>query len=147
MPERELDLLKHIRAEIRFESDQLSSRLNAYIASQSFLLIGYASAMNAAFGHWRGPFTLLLPPVLALLGFVLSLQAWPGIRAARAVIGRWHAKQEELFARAPELDAYRSGASDGRLRQGVLFAARAPWIFGPAWCYFGALPVWLHVAG
>lgn len=141
------DLLDHIRAEIRFESDRLSGCLNAYIASQSLLLIGYASAMSAAFGRWHSRFTLLFPPALALLGVVLSAQAWPGIRAARAVIGHWHAREEDLFARAPESGAYRSGAPAGRSRQGVPFAVHAPWVFAPAWCHFGTVAVCLYAAG
>ena len=149
LPGDDLDLLQHIRSEVRFESDLLSNRLNAFISSQSFLVIAYASAMKGAFGQWRNGFTLLFPPALALLGLVLSLQARPGIRAAYAVIERWHARQVELFARAPELGAYRSdeagdgrggrgrGGSDEQLRQGVRFALHAPGIFGVAWRYLG----------
>jgi hypothetical protein len=81
-----LELLRFYRSEIKYQSDLLSSRLSSLLTSQSFLLIAYASAMSGLIGHWQDPFTLVFPPVLAVLGLVLSLQAWPGIRAGYAVI-------------------------------------------------------------
>jgi hypothetical protein len=81
-----LELLRFYRSEIKYQSNLLSSRLSSLLTSQSFLLIAYASAMSGLIGHWQDPFTLVFPPVLAVLGLVLSLQAWPGIRAGYAVV-------------------------------------------------------------
>ena len=95
------DLLARYRSEIRFESELLSNRLNSFMSSQSFLLIAYASAMSAAHGRWQHPFTLALPPALAVLGLVLALYARPGIRAAYAEIRLWQEQERELLAREP----------------------------------------------
>jgi hypothetical protein len=151
-----VDLLMFYRSEIKFQSDLLSSRLNALISSQSFLVLGYATATSGLLGRWQDSFALLVPPALALLGLILSLYARPGIRAAHAAIEHWHAEQRKLFSREPELEEYRVAlsseqpgpgrgpATPKRLREGTAFAVRAPWIFAVAWCYFGALPVLLH---
>ena len=60
-------MLKFYRAEIRFESELLTARLNALLSSQSFLVIAYATSMSSLEGHWGAEFTVLLPPCLALL--------------------------------------------------------------------------------
>ena len=44
MSDNAVEILKFYRGEIRFQSNLLSGRLNAFISSQSFLLIAYASA-------------------------------------------------------------------------------------------------------
>ncbi len=142
-------LLNFYRAEIKFESEMLSSRLNAFVASQSFLVIGYASSMSASLGRWHNPFSLVFPPSLALLGLALALYAWPGIEAAYKVIGRWHEMQDELLSRGAGLEAYRlapAGASAGeRLERGTMFAKHAPKVFAAAWLCFGAMPVFFYL--
>jgi hypothetical protein len=78
MADDKSELLMFYRREIKFQSDLLSSRLSSLLTSQSFLLIAYVSAMSGLVGSWKDPYTLLFPPVLAVLGLVLSFQAWPG---------------------------------------------------------------------
>ena len=151
------DLLARYRSEIRFESELLSNRLNSFMSSQSFLLIAYASAMSAAHStSWQHPFTLALPPALAVLGLVLALYARPGIRTAYAEIRLWQEQERELLAREPRLSTYlgpsipagsatasgsQAGAEmDVRFRHGSSFALRAPAIFVLAWTYFAILP-------
>lgn len=150
---RELDLLKFYRGEIRFESDVLSGRLNAFISSQAFLVIAYASSMSSSNGRWSSLFTVVLPPCLALLGLALALLARPGIRAVRAVIDRWRIREAELVSRSHEISAYTLvGDQEGRLeigrrrREGVLFAERAPVVFIVAWCWFILLPLYFFVS-
>lgn len=149
MDQKALDLLNFYRAEIRFESDMLSSRLNAFISSQSFLVIGYASSMSASLDRWHNVFSLVFPPSLALLGLALALYAWPGIEAAYKVIGRWHDKQDELLSRNPGLGDHRlapAGASaKDRLKRGTMFAKYAPKVFAAAWLCFGAMPVLFYL--
>ncbi len=157
MPGKPLELLAFYRSEIKFESELLSNRLNAFIASQSFLVIAYASALSASSRDWHGPLVLVLPPSLALLGLVLALQAWPGISAAHAVIQQWHERQHELLSRAQDLSEYREAiaaalgqsgpgpARRDRFKQGTEFATRAPWIFAAAWCHFGLIPLVMHL--
>jgi hypothetical protein len=127
------ELLKFYRSEIKFQNDLLSSRLSSLLTSQSFLLIAYATAMSGLVGAWQDPFTLLFPPVLAVLGLILSFQAWPGIRAGYAVIAMWHQKERKLLTRADDLDEFdylpapREAADgpgrwiDARAEEGALF--------------------------
>jgi hypothetical protein len=150
------DLLNFYRSEIQFESGMLSGRLNAFMTSQSFILIAYGSSMGALVGQWDLAFTLLFPPSLALLGLVLALQTLPGIRAAYRVIEEWHEKQRRLLAEQPELEAYFRMAfkepDSGRLRpsmqtrfrQETIFTRHSPWILSVVWCYFLILPFVMH---
>ncbi|WP_125933114.1 hypothetical protein [Candidatus Sodalis sp. SoCistrobi] len=84
MAQRDEDLLRFYRSEIQWQSGLLSGRLNAFIASQSFLVIAYATSISSLVGRWNNPFTLLFPPFLGVLALVLIFQAWPGIRSAYA---------------------------------------------------------------
>ncbi|WP_051329098.1 hypothetical protein [Geminicoccus roseus] len=157
MPEEPVDLLKFYRSEIQFESQMLSSRLNSFISSQSFLLIAYGSSMGVLVGQWRNPFTLALPPFLGLLGLVLALQTWPGIRTAYAAVEEWHKKQGVLLARHPDLEIYfrrsfvdfrtrvQGETVEYRFQQGTMFTRHSPWILSIAWCYFTALPVVMYL--
>lgn len=65
------------------------ARLNALLTSQSFLVIAYASSMAIANDRWSQPLAMLLPPFLALLGFVLAIEGRIGIIAARRALWRW----------------------------------------------------------
>lgn len=152
------ELLAFVRGEIRHESGMLSSRLGAFLTSQSFLLIAYGTTMSGSLGQWRTPFTLLIPPALALLGLVLAAYAWVGVRAAAVVLAQWHARQDELMDGNPALEGYRPAVPGGRgaadaagterlRRQGTVFAKHTPPIFAAAWCYLGVLPPWFHANG
>ena len=142
---KDLELLDFYRGDIRFESDMLSSRLNAFISSQSFLVIGYASSMSASLDRWHDAFSLVFPPSLAALGLARALYAWPGIEAAYKVIGEWHGRQDELLSRSAGLGEYRLAAAGAlgrsRLERGTMFAKYAPKVFAVAWLCFGAMPI------
>ncbi|WP_148203517.1 hypothetical protein [Sodalis glossinidius] len=80
MAHRDEDLLTFYRSEIQWQSGLLSRKLNAFIASQSFLVIAYATSISSLVGKWKNPFTLLFPLLLSVLALVLIFQTWPGIR-------------------------------------------------------------------
>lgn len=84
--------LDFYRREIHYETGQLSSRTNAYLTAQSFLVIAYASSMANLNPAWGELFTLVVPALLALLGIVNSLHAWPGIQASSEIICHWQFK-------------------------------------------------------
>lgn len=147
--------LAAFRGEIQFESQMLSGRLGAYLSSQSFLVIAYASTMNAGWAQ-PGVFVLLVSLPLALLGFVLSLDALRSIRTSYGVIQRWHDRQNALLEQHGHLADYwptEHGADEPprdptlgrRFREGTLFAIRSPWIFGIAWIYLAGVAVWLYL--
>lgn len=143
------------RSEIQFESQMLASRLNAYLSSQSFLIIAFASSMNAGWSK-PGIFILLVPLPMALLGIVLSIDAWRSIRSSYGVIQRWHERQNSLLEQHLNLSFYwptEHGEDEAphdptlsrRFYEGSRFAKRSPWIFGAMWLYLGCVTLWLYL--
>ena len=138
------------RAEIHFESSLLAERTSAYLASQSFLMIAFASAMANSNPDWGNLFRLVVPAVLALLGLLTSLHAMPGIRSNFEVIERWHQKQAELLQLEgrvgilPNNESALFGEGDSpaggtRYKRTLLFSLRTPIIFSLVWGLFGVL--------
>jgi hypothetical protein len=156
MPESSIELLKFYRGEIRFESEMIENRLSSLMSAQSFLVLGYATVMVGLVGGWRTTLTLALPPALALLGLILSLQAWLGIRTAYGILAQWLEREHHLLERDDSLREFRppyfgekgrgnTGAGRGEtLKQATVFATVSPWIFAAWWCYFGVLPLVLY---
>lgn len=147
--------LDFYRQEIQYETTLLSNRTNAYLSAQSFLVIAYASSMANLNPEWGKTFTLVIPPILALLGIVSSMHAWPGIRAAYDIIDHWHFKQNQLLRADPVMGmAYDDSplfseheAQEKGFRQSLLFSVRTPWIFTVFWVVLGVFSVWLQFAG
>lgn len=146
--------LDHIRREIRAEINLLNSRLNALISSQSFLVIAYGTSLSAGYDDWSGLFRITLPPLFAILGLLLVLEARPGIQAAHEAIGHWRGRENELIDDWPELKPYTLATDEKsrrrmELRQhaGGLFSNRAPVIFSVAWLIFLMLPFVLRSWG
>ena len=151
IPTNELD---HVRQEIRAEINLLNSRLNALISSQSFLVIAYGTSLSAGYGSWDELFTVTLPPMFAILGLVLVLEARPGIQAPHEAIGHWRQREDYLTKSCPELRPYTLATDEQsrrrmELRQhaGRLFSSRAPLIFIVAWLMFLTLPFVLRFWG
>ncbi|WP_225773558.1 hypothetical protein [Pseudomonas sp. Marseille-Q5115] len=147
--------LDFYRNEIQYETSLMSNRTNAYLSAQSFLVIAYASSMANLNPDWGKLFTLVVPPILALLGIVSSLHAWPGIRAAYDIIDHWHFKQYQLLRAEPAMGmAYddsplfsKHEAQEKGYRQSLLFSMRTPWIFTGVWAVLGVFSVWLQYFG
>ncbi len=139
------DRLDFYRREIQYETAILSNRTNAYLSAQSFLVIAYASSMANLNPEWGKLFTLVVPPVLALLGVLCSLNAWPGIRAAYDIIDHWHFKQSGLLRDLPVMGmAYddeplfsEMESSHKGYRKSLMFSIRAPWLFAGFWVGLG----------
>jgi hypothetical protein len=149
-PKARLDFYRH---EIQYETSLLSNRTNAYLSAQSFLVIAYASSMANLNPEWGRVFTLVVPPILALLGLVSSAHAWPGIRAAYEIIDHWQFKQYQLLRAEPAMgmaydDSPLFSKYEGQekgYRQSLLFSMRTPWIFSVFWVVLGVFSLWLHV--
>lgn len=150
-PKERLDFY---RREIHYETNLLADRTNAYLAAQSFLVIAYASSMANANPAWGDLFTLVVPTLLALLGIVNSLHAWPGIRASAAIIGHWHFKQQQLLRSDPKFGhAYDESplfceheSGDGRYYKSLRFSLRSPWLFTIFWMILGLFSLWLQLS-
>jgi len=136
----------HVRTEIRHESQLLLGRLNALLSCQAFLMIAYATSLGSSNGRWGEPFTVTLPPFLALLGFVLAYEAQRSIAAARMTIADW---QEQLDALEDAAGTRRAAATArgvaDRRRNGDRFAMRTSVIFMGAWTILAMLPIWLFL--
>ncbi|WP_438300143.1 hypothetical protein [Pseudomonas sp. NMS19W] len=137
--------LEFYRREIHYETAILANRTDAYLAAQSFLVIAFASCMGNLNPEWGKLFTLFVPPFLALLGLLSTLNAWPGIRAAYDIIDHWYYKQSELLRSEPVMGmAYdesplfceRESTHKG-YRKALLFSVRTPWIFATFWIVLG----------
>ncbi|SDG80847.1 hypothetical protein SAMN05216588_10131 [Pseudomonas flavescens] len=150
-PKERLDFY---RREIHYETNLLADRTNAYLAAQSFLVIAYASSMANSNPSWGDLFTLVVPGMLALLGIVSSLNAWPGIRASAAIIGHWHFKQDQLLNSEPKFGhAYDESplfseheSSEERYRKSLRFSLRSPWLFTVFWAVLGLFSLWLQLS-
>jgi len=138
------------RSEIHFESSLLAERTSAYLASQSFLMIAFASSMANDNPDWGELFRLVVPSVLALLGLITSLHAMPGIKANFDVIERWHQKQSELLqvegrvGLLPNQESALFGEGNSpvgghRYKKSLMFSLRTPMIFSLVWAIFGVM--------
>ncbi|MBP5942896.1 MULTISPECIES: hypothetical protein [Pseudomonas] len=149
-PKERLDFY---RREIQYETSILANRTDAYLAAQSFLVIAFASCMSNLNPEWGKLFTLVVPPFLALLGLLSSLNAWPGIRAAYDIIDHWHFKQSNLLQSEPLMGlAYDESplfsemeSSHKGYRKSLLFSVRTPWIFATFWVMLGSYAVFIQV--
>jgi hypothetical protein len=97
------DLLDFYRKEIQYETAILTNRTDAYLAAQSFLIIAYVMTIANENPDWGKLFTLVVPLMFAILGFVTSVHAWPGIKSAYEIIDHWHFKQHNLLQNEPEM--------------------------------------------
>ena len=133
--------LAFIRDQTRFELGLLHDRVNALVAAESFLAIAFTTAMGNATA-WGVSFARVVSPVLAVLGLLLALLAWPGIDATVRIILRWTARQDALLARHTALGSTRWGqAAQGRdsrgdgpdQRRSMLFFRAVPGLFVLVW--------------
>jgi len=150
-----MERLRFYRSEVGHESGLLSGRLNAYITSQSFLIIAFTLFLvnvdPARDGTW-----IAFPIALAALGFSLSLQAKPGIDGPSDIVRLWLEKQNRLLASHPALDDFRVKRPVARSRAGaevdvihersLFFARWAPRTFLVAWPVFALLALRLAFA-
>lgn len=150
-PKERLDFY---RREIQYETSILANRTDAYLAAQSFLVIAFVSSMANVNPEWGKMFTLVVPPFLALLGILSSLNAWPGIRAAYRIIEHWQLKQSHLLRSEPmmglvydesPLFSEAETSRDGH-RKSLLFSLRTPWIFLSFWVLLGGYAVYIQWA-
>ncbi|WP_213878779.1 hypothetical protein [Pseudomonas sp. dw_358] len=148
-PKERLDFY---RKEIQYETAILSNRTNAYLSAQSFLVIAFCSSMANLNPEWGKMFTLVVPPLLALLGVVSSIHAWPGIRAAYEIIDHWHFKQSQLLRSEPAMGlAYDESplfseheSSEKGYRTSLMFSMRSPWLFSAFWCLLGGFSLYVQ---
>ena len=77
--------LATVRDEIRFELELLHQRTNALLAAEAFLTIAYTAALSNG-APWGRAFAVVAGPVLAVLGLLLALLAWPGVQTTARIV-------------------------------------------------------------
>lgn len=146
------DRLDFYRREIQYETTLLSNRTNANLTAQSFLVIAFASSMANLNPEWGKIFTLVVPLLLALLGVVSSLNAWPGIRAAYAIIDHWHFKQSNLLRSEPAMGlnyddsplfSEAESSQKGYIKS-LQFSMRTPWLFVIFWVVLASFSTFIQ---
>ncbi len=126
---------------MRFEIGILHDRINALISAQAFLLISFTMALVYAGSRWGDKF-FFVAPILSVIGFMLSVLAWPGIGTSHKIVVEWNvilvrvlneASANPNFIWTPSLivDGERRIQADHR--RGLLFARFIPVVFAVAW--------------
>lgn len=146
------DRLDFYRKEIQYETTMLSSRTNAYLGAQSFLVIAYCSSMANINPQWGNIFSLVVSILLSALGLITSLHAWSGIKAAYEIIDHWYLKQSNLLQSQPKMsDAYddsplfaKRESNQRGYRDALKFSMRSPWIFFTLWILLGGFSALIH---
>ena len=148
------DRLDFYRREIQYETTLLSNRTNAYLTAQSFLVIAFASSMANLNPAWGELFTLIVPTLMAVLGVVSSLDAWPGFKASNVIIDHWHFKQSHLLKSDPVMgNAYddsplfnETESSHKGYRKSLMFSMRTPWLFMFFWLVLGSFCICVQLS-
>ncbi len=143
--------LAFIREETRSEIALLHERVNALVGAEAFLTIAFTTAMGNTAPD--GPrFAAVVGPLLAVLGLLLALLAWPGIESTVRTVRTWTARRTDLLRREPSLAVTVWGmAAEGRGEprsdpdrwRSMLFFRAAPGLFVVVWAVLGAFAV-LH---
>lgn len=136
-----------MRDETRFEIGLLHDRVNALLAAEAFLTIAYTAAMSNG-TKWGPSFSLIVSPILSVLGLLLALLAWPGIDATVRIVLVWTARQRQLLNDHPSLSNTVHGlAATGRRQDRVhrdqqrsmLFFRTVPILFAAVWAALTAV--------
>ena len=121
------DAIKFLRAEIRYENQQIAARVNYLSAVQSFLFVAFAISNGsgnrfAVFGNWAVP----------LLGMLTAALAWAGIVAAW-IQSRRYRRQLRLAYEKLQDEWPRVGATECVNWIAMLYPLCVPVIFFGAW--------------
>lgn len=127
-------MLAEIRRETRFELQLLHERVNTLLAAEAFLTIAYTTAMSS-----RGTWAAVVAPVLAILGLLLAVLAWPGVSMTAQLVMQWTYQVGDLIERYPQAQtSWSAGHQDRRTREAgqhrsLLLFRFAPPIFLGVW--------------
>ena len=102
-----------LREETQFEIRLLHDRVGAVLAAEAFLTIAYTAAMSNG-TSWGATFSMVVAPMLSILGLVIATLAWPGVDATVKLVLELTDRQGELLAENPHL----SGTVRGRVALG-----------------------------
>ena len=130
MAQSDAEQLAGTRDEVRFELRLLHERVGALLAAEAFLTIAYTAVQGA------GGLRAVVAPVLSVLGLLLALLAWSGVRTTARLVLLWTARTVELLTRHPELQPWPDADPRRRMvdqRRSLLFFRSVPILFVAVW--------------
>ena len=143
-----------IREEMKFEVGILHDRINALVSAEAFLIISFTMSLAYANDRWSARF-FWIAPLLALIGFLLAVLAWPGVNRSFEIVAEWNllliealneAKREPHFVWRPSIDIAGDARTQGYHRRGMLFTRFVPVVFAVAWVLLATIvltgPIW-----
>ena len=136
-----------IREEMKFEIGILHDRVNALVSAEAFLIISFT--MSLAYSG-EGPSGRFFPvaPLLAAIGFLLAVLAWPGVNRGVAIVVEWNllliealkgARADPGFVWRPSVDVAGDARTQAWHRNSMLFARFVPAVFALAWVALAAI--------
>ena len=146
-PEIHARQVQAIRDEMKFEIGILHDRINALVSAEAFLIISFT--MSLAYSG-EGPAGRFFPvaPLLAAIGFLLAVLAWPGVSRGVAIVVEWNllliealkaARADPGFVWRPSIDVAGDARTQAHHRGGMLFARFVPAVFALAWIALAAI--------
>ena len=138
----DIRLFVFMREETRFEIGLLHERINALISAEAFLTIAFTMSLTNSNARFGPALSLLVPPILSLVGLILAVLAWPGVDASFKIIVEWNVRQQQVMNEKPALtDAMWRMDVLGRRNPSALpesglslvFARAVPAVFTVAW--------------
>ena len=136
-----------IREEMKFELGVLHDRINALVSAEAFLIISFTMSLAYSNDRWSSRF-FLIAPVLASIGFLLAVLAWPGVKRGVEIVAEWNelliqalseARNDPHFVWRPSVDVAGAMRTQNLHRKGMLFARLVPAVFAVAWLLLAAL--------
>lgn len=146
-PEVEARRVQAIRDEMKFEIGILHDRVNALVSAEAFLIISFTMALAYS---GEGPSGRFFPvaPLLAAVGFLLAVLAWPGVNRGVAIVVEWNllliealkgARADPGFVWRPSVDVAGDARTQAWHRNSMLFARFVPGVFALAWVLLAAI--------
>lgn len=142
--------VRDIREEMKFEVGILHDRVNALVSAEAFLTIAFTMSLAYVGEGPPGRFAAV-PPLLAAVGFLLAVLAWPGVRCGVAIIVEWNvlliaalkgARTDPAFVWRPSIDVAGDARTQASHRNSLLFAKLVPPIFALVWIVLAAVVLW-----
>jgi hypothetical protein len=146
-PEIQARRVQAIRDEMRFEVTILHDRVNALVSAEAFLIISFTMSLAYAGEGPSGRF-FAVAPLLAVIGFVLAMLAWPGVNRSVAIIVEWNilllaalkgARADPGFVWRPSVDIAGDARTQARHRNSMLFTRCVPAVFALSWIALAAV--------
>lgn len=136
-----------IREEMKFEVGIMHDRINTLVSAEAFLTISFTMSLTYVNDQWSGRF-FWIAPLLALVGFLLAVLAWPGVSRSFEIIAEWNillidavnqARKEPHFAWRPSIGTLGASKEQGGHRRAMLFTRFVPAVFAVAWICLAAI--------